>query len=366
MTYRFVSVLVPLAMLSSFACANPDVMLSEQQMKKLGVATVALPNNSAAELPGLSAQVVVPSNQLVMMGAPLTALVEQTLVEAGEAVRKGQVMARLQSPAFVEAQRGFLQASVQAELARENLLRDEALFKDGIIAESRYRNSKGAAREAAAVVAERKQFLRASGMSGAALSKLQTGGEFFGSLDVVAPLDGVVLEKAITAGQRLEVATPLFKVAKLDPLALEIQVPLSIARGLRTGTAVTVDGFSAGGRLTVIGHNLSGGNQTVQVRAVINQGADNLRPGQFVEAVIAMPASTPAQWNVPNSALARLHQQAVIFVKTSGGFRAEAVTVIHEGAKNSVVSGALKGDEQIAVQGVSVLKSAAMGIGGGE
>jgi len=215
-------------------------------------------------------------------------------------------------------------------------------------------------------MAERKQALKLSGMPDSAIDLLQSGGNLSSTLSITSPIDGVILEKTASAGQRLEAAVPLFKVAKLEPLALEIQIPLISARNLMAGSLVSIPTFEAKGKLTAIGRSLSGGNQTILVRALIHEGASNLRPGQFVEANIATQNGTSSQWNIPNSAMSRLNNQAVLFVKTPNGFRTEAITVVHEGAQNSVISGNLKGDEQIAVQGVSALKSSAMGIGGTE
>ena len=50
-------------------------------------------------------------------------------------------------------------------------------------------------------------------------------------------------------------------------------------------------------------------------------------------------------------------------METAKGFRNEAVTVLHEGAQSSLISGKFNGNEKIAVQGVSALKAQMMGIG---
>ncbi|MGB8517366.1 MAG: efflux RND transporter periplasmic adaptor subunit [Gallionella sp.] len=347
------------------AQAASEVALSSQQIQTLGIVTASLPNKSSGEVSGLPAQVVVPGNQLFVMSSPLPGLVEQTLVGVGDSVKKGQIMATLQSPAYAEAQRGYVQASVQAQLAKDNLSRDEALFKDGIIAESRYRATKGAALEAAAALAERKQLLRVSGMSDAALAKLQAGNILSGSFAMTAPMDGVILEKSASAGQRLDAAVQIFKIAKLDPLALEIQVSAAMTRDLKVGATITIPAFNASGKLTAIGRGLTGSNQSILLRGNITHGAENLHPNQFVEVSIATDVSGgAAQWEIPNTALVRVDGQALIFVVTAKGFHAQNVVLKNEGAQNSVITGNLKGDEKIAVRGVSALKSSLMGIGG--
>lgn len=342
--------------------AASDVTLSAQQIQTLGIVTAPLPAKSSGEVSGLPAQVVVPSNQLFAMSSPMPGLVEQTMVGVGDSVRKGQVMATLQSPAFAEVQRGFLQASVQAQLSKDNLRRDESLFRDGIIAESRYRLSKGAALEAQAALAERRQLLRLSGMSDGALATLQDG-KLSNILTLTAPIDGVVLEKTASAGQHLDVAMPVFQVAKLTPLALEIQAPVGVTRDLKVGAKIEIPAFNASGKLTAIGRGLTGSNQSVLLRGLITQGADNLRPYQFVEASITIANNGTAQWEVPNTAISRVDGKSLVFVSTPQGFRAQIVTIRNEGAQNSVISGNLSGNERIAIVGVSNLKASLMGLG---
>ena len=348
------------------AFAVNELTLSANQRQTLGISTAPLPPKQQGELSGMPAQVVIPGNQLFTISTPLAAMVEQTLVGVGDAVSKGQILATLQSPALAEAQRSLLQAYTQSQLAKDNLARDEKLWQDGIISESRYRATHSQYSEASATLAERKQMLKLSGMSGNAISQLLSGSNLNSLLSVTSPIDGVILEKNASAGQRLDAAVSLFKVAKLDPLALEIQAPLASTKGLKVGATVSVPTYGATGKLTAIGRSLSSGNQTILLRALIHKGAESLRPGQFVEASINTNAENSTQWSVPNSALARIGGKTLVFVETSKGFRNEAVAVLHEGAQNSLVSGKFNGDEKIAVQGVSALKAQMMGIGGGE
>ncbi len=341
-----------------------ELAMNASQIQTLGIVSAPLPARQQGELAGLPAQVVIPGNQLFTISTPLPAMVEQTLVGVGDSVKKGQPLAILQSPALAEAQRGLLQSSTQTQLAKENLARDEQLWKDGIISESRYRATQSMFREANAAFAERKQMLRLAGMSDADIGRLQSDNMLSSQLAITSPINGVVLEKSASSGQRLDAAIPLFKVAQLEPLALEIQAPLASIHGLRVGAGVTVPAYDAKGKLTAIGRSLSGGNQTILLRALILDGASNLRPGQFVEASIGTTGDALDQWSVPNGALAYLNNKVVIFIETAKGFRSVAVTVLHEGAGNSTVTGKLKGDEKIAVRGVSALKATMMGIGG--
>lgn len=362
---KYPYIFVAAFLLSQHSIAD-EVAISAAQIKTLGVTITPLPARQSGELAGMPAQVVIPGNQLFTISTPLSAMVEQTLVGVGDSVKKGQSLAILQSPSLAEAQRSFLQSTAQAQLAKENLARDEQLWKDGIVSESRYRSTQSLYREANAIFAERRQMLRLAGMSDSNISRLQTDNALSSQLTITSPIDGVVLEKSASAGQRFDAATPLFKVAKLEPLALEIQAALESTRDLKVGAAVTLPGYDAKGKLTAIGRSLSGGNQTILLRALILEGASNLRPGQFVEATISTTGSNTNQWSIPNSALTRISEKVVVFIETQKGFRSEEVAILHEGATNSIVTGNFNGGERIAVQGVSALKASLMGIGGGE
>jgi RND family efflux transporter MFP subunit len=354
-----------------FLCANPlfaadELQLSAKQIDALGIVIAPLPPKNNGEIAGMPALVVIPGNQLFVVSTPLAAMVEQTLVGVGDHVHKGQTLARLQSPALAEAQRDLLQASTQEQLARSNFTRDEQLWKEGIVAESRYRASHSQYQSAAAALAERKQMLLLAGMSQEAIRHLQAGENLNSLLAIVSPIDGVVLEKTASAGQRLDSATPLFKVAKLQPLGLEIQAPLASSQGIKEGAVVSIPAYGAKGKITAIGHSLSDSNQTIMLRALINTGTKNLRPGQHVDVSIATAAHSGSQWYVPNAAVARIEGRNVVFVQSAGGFRAETVSVLLEGAEGTLIGGKFSGKENIVVRGASALKSQMMGIGGGE
>jgi membrane fusion protein, heavy metal efflux system len=348
------------------AMAAEELELSPQQIEALGIGVAQLPPKSSGEIAGIPALVVIPGNQLFVVSTPLAGMVEQTLVGVGDHVHKGQTLAKLQSPALAEAQRDLLQASTQERLAKSNFTRDEQLWKDGIVAESRYRSSQSLYQSTAAGLAEKKQMLLLAGMSAEAIERLQAGENLHSLLVIASPIDGVILEKTASAGQRLDSAAPLFKVARLQPLGLEIQDPLASTQGIKEGAEVNIPAYAAKGKITAIGHSLSDSNQTILLRALINQGTQNLRPGQHVDVSIAIAANKAVQWYVPNSSVARIEGRSVVFVESKTGFRAETVTILNEGVQGTLITGKLSGKEKIAVRGISALKGKLMGIGGSE
>lgn len=338
-----------------------EVKIAPEQIKSLGIETTAPASAGSAQITGLPALVMVPNEQLQVVSTPLAGLLYQVLVATHQPVKRGQVLAQVQSPALADLQHTYLQAASQASLARASLQRDEELYREGIIAQSRLLAARSQAVETAADLAERTEALRLAGMSAAAMARLRAGQRVGTLVELVAPLDGVVLEQMAVAGQRLEAAAPVFKVAKLVPLWLEIQVPVARLAEVREGARVFVPAAGASGDVIVVGRSVASGNQTVLVRGRVESGAERLRPGQYVEASLALPGGG-ATFTVPGGALARVAGRPVVFVRTPLGFRAQPVELLGDAAATAVVAG-LKGDEQVAVRGVAALKAALAGIG---
>ena len=322
-----------------------QVMLSPTQRQSLGIEVLPVQAASQGAMTSLPAQVVVPLDQLRVVAAPLAGMVEQVTVAAGDTVKAGQVLARLASPQLLELQRNNAVARSQSDLASRGLKRDEALFAEGIIAESRLAATRASAQEAAALARQSAGALQMAGGDGV----------------IRAPIAGTVLEQNAVPGQRVEASSPLFRIGKLNTLWLEIQVPALLADNLKPGLEVTVKDSPAKGVLVNVGRQL-GNSQTLTLRARMDKGSDTLRPGQSVEAQVATLAQgsskdKAALWRIPTAALVRLPEPHV-FVESDKGFQLVPVRIAAEGNGSLLVAGPLKDGGKVAVKGVAALKAA--------
>ncbi|MBL8383324.1 MAG: efflux RND transporter periplasmic adaptor subunit [Burkholderiales bacterium] len=328
-----------------------------------GIRTMAVEAPAGGAAPGMPAQVTIPAPQLRAISAPLAGLVDAVHVASSQQVRRGQLLVRLTSPGLADVQHTYLQASAQHQLAAAALERDERLHAEGIIALARLEAARSRQQEVAADLAERTQALRAAGMSAQAIAALRAGRAVGSAIDLVAPIDGVVLEQTAIPGQRVEAAAVLMRIARLDPLWLEIQVPVERLGGIAPGAEVRVPASGAGGRVIALGRSVAAPTQTVTVRAELREGAARLRPGQLVEAVIDAPPGR-GTWQVPAAALARSGARTVVYVETADGFVAQPVQVLQERGATALIGAPFKGGERIAVGGVAALKAMQAGIGG--
>jgi len=355
--------LLPLFLIAASASAvepatsYPLIPLSAAQARALGVETQALTAAGAGLDDGLPALVQVPNEQLRVVAAPLAGLIVQLDVAPGQSVKKGQPLARLASPALLAAERDYLQAGQQAQLAAQAARRDQQLFAEGIIAESRYQNSRSAQQQAALALDARRAELRQAGVPEGTLTALQKTQQLPGEMTIVAPIDGVVLEQSAQAGQRVEAGSPLFRIGRLSPLWLEIQVPATLATTLREGLDVLVPSVGGSGKVINIGRQINPASQTIVVRARLDTSTRKLLPGQMVEAVLKLPAERAA-FRVALSSVIHAEGQAFVLLAEADGFRPLPVRATPQADQRVLLeSPALGPDTRIAVKGLAALKS---------
>ena len=360
-----------LVCLSLSAQAGQTISISQTQIKTLGIETTPLisqGNTTSQRLPG---EIVVPIDQARVLSVPQPGLIDQVMVAAGQSVKQGQVLAHLSSPELVALQRDHLQAISQQKLSENAYKRDTELYKDGIIAERRYLTTESNHAEVNALLTQRRQALKLSGMSPQAIKQLESSGAYTNGISLTSPIDGVVLEQMITAGQRVDSATPIYRIAKLSPLWLEIHVPTQTLSGIKLGMPAHVTNSEASGKVIAIVPSINKLDQTALVRVLINKGLSSLAPGQMVEAEIAQSGGVKNSFSVPKKSLVQINpdnkaNQTFVFVQTKVGFEARAVNLLGSLGDQALVTGDFVGNEKVVTSGTSTLKAQLQGVGGND
>lgn len=326
--------------------AEAVLSLKPGQVSALGLRTQSVGVAGAPTTARYPAVVSIPAAQQRVLAAPLPALVESVNVSAGDTVRAGQVLAVLRSAQAQELQREVQVSRTQAVLAGSALARDEQLFREGLIPQARLEATRAQAGLAAEQRDERQSALTQAG------GNAQAPG---GRLTLVAPMAGVVLERHVVVGQRVEMAAPLMRIARLSPLWVEMQVPAHDAAALRQGDAVRISGHAATGRVLAIGATVDPTSQAVMVRAEVQPPLDGLRAGQAVEAQVERGASGLVQ--LPSAALLQGAEQSIVFVESGAGrYRAAVVQVVSSAGDTAAVRG-LPAGSKVVVQGTAALKA---------
>jgi len=343
--------------------ANEAVKFNEDEINNIGIEVAIIHQASQSATQALPAQVTIPNKSQRVVSAPQSGVIEVMLVAEGDTVTAGQALVELNSPQLLSSQNDYLQSLSRLIQAKKEMQRDKNLFDKGIIAERRYNESLSIYQQNKLDVTMYKKSLSLAGMDRKAIQKLDKTRKLNSHLIVSSPNDGVVMKQFSTAGQRLSAADPIYQIAQLSPLWLEIHVPLKLVKQIKIADPVLICDNKITGHVIAIGREVHAVDQGVLVRAEINQNTEELTPGEFVQACFIYQANT-MQFEVPRSAIFRHEGQAAVFVQFEGGFISRNVEVINTAGKFVLVRGDLLPEQKIVVKGTATVKAAWLGMGG--
>lgn len=366
MFFRFACLGLACAFLSMPVLAADGVRLSAEQRKAAGVRTAQVAADQGSGAPAsqrLQGYAVLPPQAMETVSAPVSGFVQSILVAPTDRLRAGQAVAQLHSSEWMQWQREYIQLETQARQTHDRLQRSERLLADGIVAESRVREDRYANDQAQIAVRERRQSLQLAGLNEARLRALTDAPAVQAQLNVSAAREGTVVEVMASAGQRVEAGAPLIKIARNGLLGLELLATPAQSQQLQTGAAVQVAGCPQPGRVRGLSPLMRGGNQSVTVHVDMPPGNGCLRANQAVEANVSVAASARQTVSVPVGAVFQHGGQDHVFVQDGEMFRAVAVQVQSRGTEHAQLAATLKVGSAIAVQGISTLKAAWLGMG---
>jgi membrane fusion protein, heavy metal efflux system len=348
-------------MTSAFAAPPPSQLseivapLTEAQIQAAGIETQPVESETGVGEIVAPGVVTVPPQQLRVVAAPAAGLVETLLVAPDEDVKEGDPIATLKSSELVESQRAYLHALSEANLTAEKLRRDDQLFKEKIIAERRLIVTRAEAAQARATLEERAQILSLAGMTEGEIAELKKDRKLVSSLIVRAPIGGTILHLHGTTGERVQASAPLVTIARLDPIWVNLQAPISRAVALESVEKVYLPSAGLEGRLIRVGHTVDQATQSVTAVAEFRSGRSPLRPGQAVQAILRIRGGGAAQWRVPADAVVSNRNLNWVFVRFPEGFHAIPVTLVSETPQFTSVQGPLKAGQRVATRGLLTL-----------
>ena len=358
---------------SAQAAAGSQINLNPQQIERSGIRTEAASAAAGATngaVDGdqglhLSGTVIAPTSAITLVSTAVAGVIQSIHVNSLQQVKAGTPVATLFSQSLMEMQREYLQLAIQDSLAQQKLARDEQLFKEGIIAQTRVQDSRGSALQASLAAKERYQWLRGAGMSAGGLKKLLSSNTLVPMLTVNAGVNGTLLELSINPGQRIEAGMPIARISKDGALWIEFQASRAQAQEIRIGDALQLKDCGSA-RVIAISPQINASNQSTLIRAQQAGNDGCLKLNQFVEASHVGSRIAAGSIGVPAAALVKSGGDSYVFVKNAQGFVAVKVNASAAvGGKVWVRSSDanLKAGSPVATTGIVALKGAWIGLG---
>ncbi|MGH7788370.1 MAG: efflux RND transporter periplasmic adaptor subunit, partial [Candidatus Binatia bacterium] len=176
---------------------------------------------------------------------------------------------------------------------------------------------------------------------------------------IVAPFDGVVVDRHAVAGEAVGPARPILIVSDLDSVWIDIAVYQRDVAMVRTGQTVTISaGYGlaeARGTVSYVSPVLDQATRTATARVVLANPDGQWRPGLFVTALVEDPA--PAAVVIARSALQRVDGATAVYVEHDGHFQVRPVTVGRIGHSTAEVLTGLQAGERYAATSSFLVKA---------
>jgi membrane fusion protein, copper/silver efflux system len=225
------------------------------------------------------------------------AYVKKVIVgETGKMVRRGQPLAVVYSPELLSAEEELLAA-----------------------------RRSGASAQLSSSLERR---LTSWDLAPAQIQALEKAGTADGRATIPSPASGVVLEKNIVEGARVEGGTTLYRVGNLGRVWVESAISERDAGLVSVGQPARVRLSSASeplaARVTFVAPTVDEKTRTIGARLELGNPRLTLKPGMFAEVAIDVPLGV--RLAVPDSALLMSGEHRYVFVDRGGG-RLEPVEV---------------------------------------
>jgi RND family efflux transporter MFP subunit len=261
--------------------------------------------------------------------------IEKLHVDAtGELVHRGEPLFEIYSPELYSAEAEYLAVLGTNSDSSATTLREAALEK-----------------------------LKFFDISDAQIAGLETNRAPRKTLQILAPMDGFVIEKNIVQGQMVDAGMKLYRLADLGVVWVFAQIYEQDLPYVQLGQEATVKLSSLPdrefrGRVTYVYPNVDEKTRTAKVRLEFENPGYFLKPGMFVSAQITSELK-PSALLVPDSAVLRSGEKNTVFIALPGGkFDPRAVVLGPEAEHGmvEVISGLQEG-ERVVTSGQFMLDS---------
>lgn len=247
------------------------------------------------------------------LGFAVAGTIKTVQANAGDHVKIGQTLATLEPNIYAlnvqSAEAELKSQSAELKQVRQDIVRQQALYKKGWIAKAAYEKTTAQL----SVAEEARNLARARlGLAEQDLTKTR----------LTAPFDGIISERAVDPFVEVSTGQKIFQIDSEGALEADISISDSVISRIAIGSPVSINtaavpGCGCHGRITEIGAQAGAAN-AVSVKAAILDGTSKLLPGMAVEVSVILSGNTgttgPGGFLVPLVAIAPGDAQAKGYV----------------------------------------------------
>ena len=317
------------------SAGRQTVHLTADQARAIGVRFTVVTRGPLSREVRTVGQVVPAEPNLADITPKIEGFVDRLFVDAtGVSVRRGQPLLAIYSPMLVSAQQELLTAIH--------------------LAQSVDSTAPEASRNAQDLVAAARRRLAYWDISAEQIDRLERTGEVTKNLTLVAPFDGVVMEKMVVAGQGVMPGMKLYRLANLSTVWVEGEVFEQDLGLIRVGAPLHVElaaypGRTFTGRVSFVWPMVEAQSRTGRVRVVLANPQGLIKPGMYATLLFAATLGRDLL-SLPAEAIVQTGERNLVFVMTGDGALAPREVTVGGRADGriQILGGVAEGDRVVA------------------
>ena len=285
----------------------------------------------------------------------------QAYKNIGDSTNQNEVIASIESQEIAEVKANYLAALERNKLAESIFEKDKGLYDQKIIPEVEYLQTKSSLEETKINLNLSKQKLQAHGMTENDFCCLET--EKLPDLrmyTIRSPISGTVLDRHFCTGEFVESTTPIYEIADLSTVWVEIGIFPKDLNKVKEGQFVEIvlpnDDMKDVAKIIYISPIIQ--NETIASKAVASlENAQKLwKPGSFVKVNIDA-GSLSSNVVVPRTAVREMDGNSFVFVRIPEGFESRIVELGNGDKEHVQITSGLNPGEQYASSNTFLLKA---------
>ena len=291
-------------------------------------------------------------------------VIAEVRVDVGQEVEKGAILAVVNSPGVAKAKAEYLSAKADLQLREAAFLRQDRLVDKEIGSIRAREESEALFRRAQVSATLARQKLLNLGFLEAEVERIDDSLSSNSSLYLRTPFSGTVVSRSAVLGEAVESGLPLFEVADLDEMWVELSIPEESASALPLGVPIRLSvraqaSASFDGVLTWVSPVVDEQSRMVRARGVVPNQSRVLRQGMFANVQVVIE-TRPNSVRLPSSAVHRINNIPYVFVRKEPDlFAARRVELGDRLSSDEfVIERGIKPDDPVVMIGGHSIKSA--------
>lgn len=276
------------------------------------------------------------ANETVELRSEVSGLITSIRFKEGTHVAKGSLLIKI-NDRDIQAQ--LQEALTRQRLSATNENRSKQLLEKGAISQEEYDTS----------LADLQSLRAQTQLIRAQLAKTA----------IYAPFSGKIGLRSVSVGEYLTPATLIANLSSTNPLKVSFSVPERYMGQVELNSEIsfTTDGFNKtfAGKIYAIEPGINTQTRTLQIKALVPNANDELRPGSFARIKLAL-STLKNVLLIPNQAIVPVLKGKTVFISKEGKAQQVNVEAGTRTAEHIVITSGLNVGDTVLTTGAMALK----------